>query len=124
MMNDGYVAELNCEPEDGWVYQKLIKTETSEGTVLDHRCPTVFGDIPLVYLKERPIGKRFENMNSRCRLYTPEAHFSPEERTLISQFCQKMKLDWGGLDILRDAEDNKIYIVDVNKTNCLLSTII
>lgn len=115
--HDGYIAHKNCEPREGWVYQKLIMTETANETVLDHRCPTVFGDIPLVYLKERPIGKRFANMNSRCRLSTPEDHFSEEERTLISQFCQKMKLDWGGLDILRDATDGRIYIVDVNKTD-------
>jgi hypothetical protein len=115
--HDGYIAYENCEPREGWVYQKLIQTETSKGTVLDHRCPTVFGDIPLVYLKERPIGKRFANMNSQCRLSTPEAHFSKEELALISQFCQKMKLDWGGLDILRDKKDGKIYIVDVNKTD-------
>jgi len=28
-----------------------------------------------------------------------------------------MHLDWGGLDILRDASDGRIYIVDVNKTD-------
>lgn len=115
--HDGYVANENCDPQDGWVYQKLIKTETQDGTVLDHRCPTVFGDIPLVYLKERPVEERFANLNSRCRLSTPEAHFSETELSHISQFCQKMKLDWGGLDILRDTKDGKIYIVDVNKTD-------
>lgn len=26
-----------------------------------------------------------------------------------------MNLDWGGLDILRDRHDGRIYIVDVNK---------
>ncbi len=115
--HDGYIATENCQPREGWVYQKLIMAETADGTVLDHRCPTVFGNIPLVYLKERPIGQRFENLNSRCRLSRPEIHFSDEERALISRFCQKMKLDWGGLDILRDANDGKIYIVDVNKTD-------
>ena len=28
-----------------------------------------------------------------------------------------MRLDWGGLDVLRHAGDGKIYIVDVNKTD-------
>lgn len=115
--HDGYISHKNCVPQKGWVYQKLIHTETKDGTVLDLRSPTIFGTIPLIFLKERPIAKRFANMNSRCRLAKADDYFSAEERTLISQFCQKMKLDWGGLDILRDAKDGKIYIVDVNKTD-------
>lgn len=115
--HDGYVATENCEPEAGWVYQKLVETETIQGTVLDLRTVTIFGKIPLIYLKERPVEDRFKNMNSRCRLAKPEDHLSPREQTLISQFCQKMRLDWGGLDILRDSQDGKIYIVDVNKTD-------
>ena len=115
--HDGYVAEENCEPKEGWVYQKLIQTETPDGTVLDLRAVTVFGQIPLIYLKERPVEKRFFNLNSGCRLAETQAYLSETEQTQISQFCQKMRLDWGGLDILRDAQDGKIYIVDVNKTD-------
>jgi len=115
--HDGYVSHTNIEPQPGWVYQKLIQTETPDKTVLDLRCPTVFGGIPLIYLKERPIKKRFENMNSRVRLAKTEDYLSNKERKLITKFCKVMKLDWGGLDILRDANDGKIYIVDVNKTD-------
>ena len=28
-----------------------------------------------------------------------------------------MSLDWGALDVLRDRNDGRIYVVDVNKTN-------
>jgi len=28
-----------------------------------------------------------------------------------------MNLDWGGIDVLRDAQDGRIYVVDVNKTD-------
>jgi len=56
-------------------------------------------------------------MNSQCRLAETSDYLSDEERTKISQFCQEMNLDWGGLDILRDNIDKKIYIVDVNKTD-------
>lgn len=115
--HDGYITTENCEPKEGWVYQKLIQTETPDGTVLDVRAVMVFGNIPLVYLKERPVNARFFNLNTRCRLADTHDYLSAEEQTLISQFCQKMRLDWGGLDILRDARDGKIYIVDVNKTD-------
>jgi hypothetical protein len=115
--HDGYIAYKNCAPKDGWVYQKLIMAETEDGTVIDHRCPTVFGEVPLVYLKERPIDQRFANLNTRCRLSQADLHFTTEELRLIRKFCKAMKLDWGGLDILRNAPDGRIYIVDVNKTD-------
>ena len=28
-----------------------------------------------------------------------------------------MKLDWGGLDVLRDRSEGRLYVVDVNKTD-------
>lgn len=115
--HDGYIGRENCDPKDGWVYQKLIQTLTPDNTVLDIRAVTVFGAVPLVFLKERPVEARFSNFNTRCRLAKTEDYLSKEEQTKISQFCQKMRLDWGGLDILRDSEDGKIYIVDVNKTD-------
>lgn len=118
--NGVHDAEIRHAPTPkirGRVYQKLLDNSTADGTVLDLRCPTVFGDIPLIYLKERPIDQRFDNLNTRVRLAAPEDVFSPEELTQIKSFCAAMHLDWGGLDILRHAEDGKIYIVDVNKTD-------
>ena len=101
----------------GRVYQKLVDNKTKDGTVLDYRCPTVFGDIPLVFLKERPVDKRFANLNTRVRITDTADCFSAEELSNIKAFCAAMQLDWGGLDILRDAKDGRIYIVDVNKTD-------
>jgi len=118
--NGVHDAQIRTAPkaaEPGRVYQKLLDNETPDGTVLDYRCPTVFGDIPLIYLKERPVGKRFANLNTRVRLAKPADYFSPEELTQIKAFCGAMHLDWGGLDILRHAGDGRIYIVDVNKTD-------
>ena len=118
--NGVHDAEIHEKPRKsvpGRVYQKLIDNRTPDGTVLDFRCPTVFGDIPLVFLKERPIGKRFDNLNTRVQMAEPTACFSAEELAQIKRFCAAMDLDWGGLDILRHAADDKIYIVDVNKTD-------
>ena len=42
--------------------------------------------------------------------------FSADEITLIKTFCQKMQLDFGAIDVMRDKHDGRIYIVDVNKT--------
>ncbi len=115
--HDGSIIDGPCKPEPGWVYQRLIDALTPRGTVRDLRCPTVGGRVPLIYIKERPADLRFANMNATCELASPQDHFSDEDLALISQFCQKMKLDWGGLDILRDNETQRLYIVDVNKTD-------
>lgn len=115
--HDGHIVQGPVEPKPGWVYQKLVDTSTPRDTAQDLRCPTIKGQIPLVYIKERPLSDRFANVNATCQMSTADAHFSPDELEKISQFCQKMRLDWGGLDILRDNSTKRLYIVDVNKTD-------
>lgn len=116
-IHDAQIRDKPRAAEPGRVYQRLIDNRTPDGTVLDYRCPTVFGAVPLVFLKERPIDQRFANLNTRVRIATPEDCFSPDERAQIAEFCAAIHLDWGGLDILRHADDGRIYIVDVNKTD-------
>lgn len=116
-VHDAQIHSLPVKAEPGRVYQKLIDNKTMDGTVLDYRCPTVFGEIPLVFLKERPLRQRFDNLNTRVRITTAYDCFTPAELANIKAFCDAMNLDWGGLDILRHAEDGRIYIVDVNKTD-------
>lgn len=116
-VHDAQIRTVPTEALPGRVYQKLLDNKTADGTVIDLRCPTVFGDIPLLFLKERPTDKRFDNLNTRVRLAKPEDYFSAKELSDIKAFCAAMHLDWGGLDILRHAGDGKIYIVDVNKTD-------
>ncbi|WP_371397511.1 hypothetical protein [Fretibacter rubidus] len=116
-VHDGQIVRGPIEtPLAGAVYQRVV--DNSDGDdVADLRCPTVGGTIPLVYIKRRPYARRFDNMNATVTLSTPDAHFDADERLKISQFCAAMGLDWGGLDILRDNESGKIFIVDVNKTD-------
>ena len=114
--HDGYIANGPLAPETGWVYQKLIDNSNG-GYVDDIRCPTVGGDIPLIYLKQRPLNQRFENLNTRCTLHKPEDLLSAAERKTLKAFARAMHLDWGGMDVLRDRRDGRIYVVDVNKTD-------
>lgn len=116
-IHDATIETQTKSAEPGRVYQRLIDNSTEDGTVLDYRCPTVYGSIPVIFLKERPVAQRFENLNTRVRMSTAEECFSPDEISKISAFCKAMQLDWGGLDILRHAGDGRIYIVDVNKTD-------
>jgi len=81
--------------------------------VLDYRIPIHGNQIPLVYLKHRPIETRFANSNSFVDLAQPQVLFSPTELSNILLFARKISLDFGELDVLRD-KDGLIYIVDTN----------
>jgi hypothetical protein len=35
----------------------------------------------------------------------------------IREFARLLGLDWGGLDVLRDRAEGRLYIVDANKTD-------
>ena len=114
--HDGHIVSGPCAAREGWVYQRVIETENA-GYVTDLRCPTVFGKLAVVCRKRRETERRFDNYNADCELLEPKEVFSAEELAKITDFCAAMRLDWGGLDILRDRTDGRIYIVDVNKTD-------
>lgn len=114
--HDGAIIQGPAQAEPGWVYQRVI--DNTEGdNVLDLRCPTIGGTIPHIYLKRRPAGQRFANMNASCELAKTEDWLSGDEQKKLAEFCAAMHLDWGGIDVLRDKADGRIYVVDVNKTD-------
>ncbi|WP_440957574.1 hypothetical protein ACFELO_09750 [Oceanicaulis sp. LC35] len=115
--HDGQIVTGPTAAEPGLAYQRLIDNVAEDGCVEDLRCPTVGGDVPVVFLKRRPVGERFANHNTEVRLLHPDAVFSAGERDLIRRFCAAMKLDWGGIDVLRDRQSGDLWIVDVNKTD-------
>jgi hypothetical protein len=106
----------------GWreadcVYERLIDNTLDEGwQVLDIRTPVVGNRIPVIFLLYRSITDRFGTDSLRCKLVNPESVFTAPERKRILAMTRAMGLDYGELDVLRDASDGRIYVVDVNKT--------
>lgn len=115
--HDGRIINCPAEPKPGMVYERVIDNTDNGRFVEDLRTPTQGGEIALVYIKQRAINDRFANTNDRVVLRRPEQVFSVEEREKLKQFCQKIHLDWGGIDVLRDRQNGRIYVVDVNKTD-------
>lgn len=116
-VHDGVVMKGPAPRVPGYVYQRLVDTLASDGLVEDLRCPTVDGQIPVVFIKRREPARRFANANAEVRMVRPDTVFTEDERANLSQFCRAMKLDWGGLDVLRDRDSGALYVVDVNKTD-------
>jgi hypothetical protein len=116
-VHDGRLIPLPRAAQPGCVYQRFIDTSAPNGLVDDLRTPTLWG-VPLaVFIKRRRARDRFSNDNAACLLRHPEEVFSPQEIAAIGRFCSLIGFEWGGLDILRDREDGRLYIVDANKTD-------
>ena len=115
---------LECPTEvrrDGFVYEKLVKNEVENGLVQDMRVPIFKKTIPFVYLKYRPIEERLVDRKhtlAKTVVVKVSDVLSEEEVGKVNQFCEKIGLDYGEIDILRDRDDQKIYIVDVNNDPC------
>ncbi|HAY05809.1 MAG TPA: hypothetical protein PKV67_12250 [Hyphomonas sp.] len=116
--HDGRVIEGPLdEAVPGKVYQRLIDNEIPGGLVEDLRCCLVGGTPIIVFRKRRPLARRFLNENVEVLLDEPKNCYSPDEIRVIERFAAEIGLDWGGVDVLRDRETGRIYIVDANKTD-------
>lgn len=113
-------AVLDCpiaERQEGAFYQILINNEVHEGTrVEDIRVPIIKGTLPFAYLKHRDIKVRFKNP-IYCKPLPIEELLSAEEITLINAYAKRFGLDFGEMDVLRNRDDGRIYIIDVNTTS-------
>jgi hypothetical protein len=114
--HDGSIVDAPRDPEPGFVYQRLIDNEVEGGLVQDMRMPVIGRQIPFVYLKYRPTEIRFKNRNIRVELARVDEVLSRQEAVKVREFCDAMRLDYGEIDVLRNREDGKVYIVDVNAT--------
>lgn len=115
-VHDGRVIATPMMARPGRVYQRLIETGDEE-CIEDLRTPCVGGEPVVVFIKRRPSRDRFANYNTNVSLAEPREVFSETELDRIRAFVREMRLDWGGLDILRERHGGRLYIVDVNKTD-------
>jgi O-antigen/teichoic acid export membrane protein len=113
--HDGKILNVPSEPEPGYVYQKLINNECEDGMVVELRVPIVNNSIPLVLRRYKSNTERF-NHTLRAEVVTPDTEFSEKELHDLLRFAQAFGLQYGELDVLRDRDTNKIYVVDANNT--------
>jgi hypothetical protein len=112
--HDGQVVECPVDPEPGFIYQRLVNNAVGD-LVEDFRPVVVGGSVPLVYVKYRKIARRFQG-TIRARLCEPDDAFSSEELRRLLALCANMGLDVGEIDVLRDRDSGRLYVVDVNST--------
>ncbi len=116
--HDGIIVSCPvAAPRSDRVYQRLVDNTFDGREFIDIRTPVVGGKAPFVYLKRRTRDLRFSNENHRVDLTPVDAMLSKSEQAQIAEFTRAMALDFGGLDVLRDRQNGRIYIVDANKTD-------
>ncbi|MDZ4762679.1 MAG: hypothetical protein SGJ21_16580 [Alphaproteobacteria bacterium] len=114
--HDGRLLTCPTQAQPGKVYQRLV--DSSDGdTAIDFRTMVINRKPVCVLMKTKPLADRFSIHNTTVTFKRLDEVFSPSEQALIARFAEEMKLDWAALDILRDRETQRIYIVDVNKTD-------
>jgi hypothetical protein len=116
-VHDG--QEVMCpieSPKENAVYQIVLDNVNDNSEYVDIRVPIIGGKIPLVYLKFKTQEYRFTNKAHSATLHTPEEIFSNEEIEQIEKYANVMKVDFCEFDVLRHKGNQKIYIIDVNKT--------
>jgi hypothetical protein len=113
--HDGEIVSCPRPAEPGFVYQRLIDNSTGPDCFLDIRVPVVGRSVPFVYLKRRLPAARFSEY-TKCDLVMTEAALTRAEVDQVLALSRLAGLDYGELDVLRDATDGLIYVVDVNNT--------
>jgi hypothetical protein len=101
---------------DGYVYQRLVDTVDDAGFAVDLRTIMLGGRAVVVYRKHRPVADRFSSRNHSVEILDPEDVFAREELACLGSFAALMGVDFAALDVLRNREDGRIYVVDVNNT--------
>ena len=98
---------------DGYHYMRFIDTYDGD-RYHTLRVPYFNGNIPIVVdVCRNDILKR-NHKTDILKVFNPEECFIMPELDFINQFCNEFGLDYGELDILRDINTGKIYIIDVN----------
>jgi hypothetical protein len=117
--HDGRVIECPVAAVDAeYAYEVLVDNRHGEDEINDLRLVMILGEIPVAYVKYRPLITRFADANSRVTLTTPDALFSAEELAKCQEFARSIGMQYGEIDILRDNASGRIYIVDANNTPC------
>jgi len=116
-MHDGVIIDAPIKFTDqGYVYQILIDNTENKKIVKDIRVQIIGGVIDVAVLKYRRIFERFSKYSIKAEIVPIEQVVNEKEINLLNKFCEEIKLDYGEVNILRNNDDEKIYIVDVNNT--------
>lgn len=98
------------------IYQRLVANEVGHGATEDLRVVVMGRRLPVVVVKYRSLDERFSTLQLHARAVSPRLVMTEDEITRTIRFTQRLGLEYGELDALRDGSDGRLYIVDANNT--------
>jgi hypothetical protein len=116
--HDGRILDCPIRPdllEESKVYSILVNNVDGDFAV-DFRVPFIGGITDFFYEKRRKAVSRFSNTNDFTFVRKTKDFFSLEEIRSLTDFCRSVGLEYGEIDVLRDRDSSRIYVVDVAKT--------
>lgn len=114
-VHDGRLVEGPLiERAPGIAYERFIDTRRDD-VVTCIRTPIIGNRIPVTMIKWRPVPHFFSGTALQEPRPTDEV-YSAAEIELLLRFARAIGMDYGELDVLRDAQTDLIYVVDANRT--------
>jgi hypothetical protein len=115
--HDGHVVD-HPSGRPGVVTQRLVDNRLTDHVVVDHRVCVMDGRIVYDIIRHRPVDDRFRHVsaNRLALIVEPSGEFSEVELGQLVAMAEAMGADWADLDVLRDRNSGRVYVVDVNGT--------
>ena len=101
--------------EPGLVYERLVESLDHDGRIYTVRPLVLGGRLPMAYEVWRPYPRWFHGGAEVLPARTEDV-LSEEERALVLRFAERIGLQYGEVDVLRDRSSGRIYVVDANRT--------
>lgn len=118
-LHDGEVIDCPIDVnhvKSDFVYNICINNIDNQNQATDFRVIFMNGVLDFFYEKKRPIHSRFDTHKSSTKVRNIADEFTIDEIEKITLFCNRLGANYGEMDILRDRDSNKIFIVDFAKT--------
>lgn len=115
-VHDGRIFTNPQEPDERYVYQKLIgniiqiKNEVFYRVL---RVPVFKENIPCLYIKDQPHRFKKSAGDIIINVVNVLKYIGKDEIKVILKFCKILGVEYAELDLLRD-RDGKLYGIDVN----------
>jgi hypothetical protein len=99
---------------DGFVYERFVDSRDGDA-LIELRTAIVGGEIPWVIHRRRPATRWFENSTDSVLVDVRET-YSDLEMAQLLDFAARLGMDYGELDVLRERETGRLYVLDANRT--------
>ena len=113
----GRLVEGPTARRPGFVYQRFVRTR-SNGRLLSTRAVIIGRELPVVLDYWAAESDIFHGPG-HCVARAAQDVYSDRESEQLLSFAERMGMEFGELDVIRDEESGLIYVIDANRTSLI-----